>query len=138
MTEDEIREALREMRDIAVPPESLARVRLNLENRVRRRAVWRTSALLAAVSVTLLAAFLFVPKAGRRGAVAIPAVQPPPKVAVIDAPRPEKKRVEDAVPARIPTARVRHRTHRKAPAAMPVTIRIQTPDPDVLILLVGD
>jgi hypothetical protein len=50
MTEDEIRETLREMRDVPVPPDSLARVRLKLEHRIRRRSAWRTAACLVTVS----------------------------------------------------------------------------------------
>lgn len=138
MTEDEIREALREMRDVPVPPDSLARVRLKLEHRIRRRFAWRTAAFLVTVSVTLLVVALIVPLGRRRPPVANPAVQLQPKMAVIEAPKPDRKPVEDAMPAQIPIMHVHHRAHRKARATAPVTIRIQTPDPDVLILLVGD
>jgi len=138
MTEDEIREAFREMRDLPVPPDSLARVRLELEHRIRRRSAWRTAAFLLTASAALLAVFLFGPLAHRRTPVANPAAQRQPKMAVIEATRPEQQPAKDALPASIPIVRAHHRLRRKAPAAAPVTIRIQTPDPDVLIVLVGD
>jgi hypothetical protein len=138
MTEDEIREALREMRDVPVPPDSLARVRLKLEHRIRRRFAWRTAAFLVTVSVTLLVVFLVGPLGHRRVPVASPAVQRQRKMAGVEAPRPDRHPLKEAMPAQIPIVHVHHRAHRKAPAAAPVTIRIQTPDPDVLIVLVGD
>ena len=138
MTEDEIRETLREMRDVPVPPDSLARVRLKLEHGIRRRFARRPAAFLVTVSATLLAVFLFGPVVHRRAPVANPAAQRQPKMAVIEATRPEQQPAKDALPASIPIVRAHHRLRRKAPAAAPVTIRIQTPDPDVLIVLVGD
>ena len=138
MTEDEMRQILREMQDITVPPDSLARVRLNLEGRIRRRYGWRTAGFLAALSAALVALVLFGPITPQRVPVRNPPVQRHSKIAVVDAPRAGNEPVENAEPELVPAVRVRHKAHRKAPAAAPVTIRIQTPDPDVVILLVGD
>ncbi len=55
MNEQEIRNLLREMRDEPVPVDSLVRVRLRLDDRIRRRARWRIGAWAMACASVLLA-----------------------------------------------------------------------------------
>src|SRR5437899_3126399 len=76
MTEDEIRELLREMGDEPVPADSLRRVRLGVAERTRPRTKmwwWRGAAVLAAAAcVSLLILWWRVPTPARR--LAPPAV----------------------------------------------------------------
>jgi hypothetical protein len=160
MNEDQIRELLHEMRDDPVPPDSLARVRAAVAQRQRRRVpwfrAWRVAATLMAAASA--AAVFLVLRSG--SAVQAPA---PPAVAVQAAP--EVPKVDPAPvskPVRVVERPVRHLVKRAmrrpraepplpiAPAAVTpplvaptraeddVLIRIETPDPDVVILLVGD
>jgi hypothetical protein len=133
MNDDRMQELFREMRDEPVPPDSLARVRMKVAERTARaphRVMWwRWAAGLAAVVAALL--FVFWPKpAPRPVEVAKKAIELPPPV------------IETRVIADPPVVRP-VRAKRAAPAAKPaprgaVAIRIETPDPDVVILLLGD
>jgi hypothetical protein len=124
MTEDEMRDLFREMREEPVPADSLARVRQGVEQRRRRAAPWKILAALAAAAC-IVAGFLIL-RPGKP-------VQP--------ASLPEIAQVTAAAPAEIPVPpapkakRARRRTPRAQ--AVPVLIRIETPDPDVVILLVN-
>ena len=62
MTEREIQDLLREMRDEPVPADSLARVRVGVENRTVRRRWWKLAAPLA-LAGCVVAGFLLL---GRR------------------------------------------------------------------------
>jgi hypothetical protein len=56
MNEQEIRNLLREMRNEPVPLDSLVRVRLRLDDRIRWRTRWRIGAWAMACASVLLAA----------------------------------------------------------------------------------
>jgi hypothetical protein len=134
MTEDQIRELLREMRDEPVPPDSLARVRLGVAERGRARPGWRVAAGLLAAACLVLGALLFRP--------AVPARKPTPAVIArqADVPilRPVQARAADSVkkPRKRPAAHSREQPKRAAPPPG-VLIRIENPDdPDVVILFV--
>jgi hypothetical protein len=141
MNEDRIRELLREMRDEPVPADSLARVRLAVAQRTRRAWRWRLlTPALAATAVIALTVWLRTPQS-------LP--QPAPQVVAREqAPPPEPPEPRASVPARPPLRRPERRLVKTAPAAKPervaepaeadVVIRIETPDPDVVLLLIGD
>jgi anti-sigma-K factor RskA len=125
MTDHQIRELLREMRDEAVPADSLARVRMGVEERTagRRRRWWIPVIALAAVAVLALALFLRHP--------ARPISSPVPVVAKVT--RPEPKPV--AAVTRPPVLRPRAKPVRKV-EAVSTAIRIETADPDVVLIMV--
>jgi hypothetical protein len=129
MTEDEIRDLFREMRDEAVPADSLALVRLRVDDRIRRRGRWKVVAWMSACAVVALATLLIQPRTAiRKTATAQMAARTP------DAPSIEVPQVTQP-----PTVRpaIRRKRRRAEPPSQPVLIRIETPDPDVVILLVS-
>jgi len=123
MTEDEIRSLLREMREEPIPADSLARVRLGVEKRSGKRSGWKWVVPLA-LAATVVAGFLLLrlAKAPVRPVESAPIevaqVQPPPETPVRAAPHSKRVRPEQV-------------------KAVPVLIRIETPDPDVVILFVN-
>jgi hypothetical protein len=134
MTEDQMRELLREMRDEPVPPDSLVRVRMAVDRRVERGRAgsrWKFVAALLAAACLVLGVWMFRP------------VAPPPKPAPemiarqIEAPALEPTQLE--VPA--PVKKVRKKAVLPVRAAAPpsdVLIRIENPeDPDVVLLLLN-
>ena len=134
MTEDEIRQLFREMSDEPVPGESLRRVRLAVAERTRPRigTRWRSAAVLAAAAcVVLLILRLREPA---------PVLRPVPLVIAREQVVPPKEPAP--LPARVPRKpqpsmrAVAQRGVERIPATF--VIRIETPDPDVLILLIGD
>lgn len=135
MTEEEIRDLFREMREEPVPADSLVRLRTKLAERTGAR-VWlrrRTAALV--FTAACLALFgLFWPSV---------TVEPPkaPEVSERPADLPiDRQRPAFAPPIARPKA-VRHRISRPehpSPEQTPLLIRIETPDPEVVILLVGE
>jgi hypothetical protein len=135
MTEDQIRELFREMRDEPVPPDSKARVRMALAERtqswpekLRRR--WKWMAALAPVCLLLVALFTWQKKVD----MPPPPAAPAPSVAVVEAPAPI------VAPPRPPIVHARHRAARpprQVASNGASLIRIETPDPDVVILLIG-
>jgi hypothetical protein len=133
MTDDQIRDLLREMREEPVPADSLALVRLKVADRMRRRVRWKIGAWAVACATVLLAA-LFTWQGGT------PAQRP-----AADAPGAVAHRQEalpEEPPPAIPPPAVRHairRTPRRVDRAPEsVTIRMETADPDVVILLVSN
>ena len=133
MTEDEMRKLFREMRDEPVPADSLARVRASVDQRIHQRpwlSVWKIAAALV-MAGCIVGAFLLL-RPGK--SVPIEQVSPPEIAQVLPVP------MESAAPPKIPV-RVASRPRRARPRAVvegvPVSIRIETPDPDVLILLVN-
>ncbi len=119
MTDDGIRELLREMRDDVVPADSLARVRARVEERTgagRRR--WWLVLVFAAVL-----AMVFWPYRPEQ-----PVVKVAREVPVITPPAPKPAAVV-AKPARVAKRLPK-------PAAEASTIRIETPDPNVVLIFV--
>jgi hypothetical protein len=125
MTEQEMREVFREMREEPVPADSLARVRMGVEQGVGKRRRWKFAVPLVAAGC-IVAGFLFlrptkVPvRTVEPAQIEIAKVQPPPEMPVRTAPRPRRVR------PRLQQAKT-----------VPVLIRIETEDPDVVILLVN-
>ena len=143
MTEDQIRDLLREMRDEPVPAESVRRVRQAVFEGIQARSWirvlfgrWRSAAALAGV---VCIAFLIV-----WTRVTVPSHKPvPPVVARRQVPAPSELAPPQAGLHRTVRPAVRSRVKRaqraesvNAPSA-DVLIRIETPDPDVVILLIG-
>jgi len=134
MNEYEIRDLFRELRDEPVPLESLVRVRMRVEDRIRRRAPWRLAALTGAFAAMAIAAFLDEMRPAMRKTTSAPIVMRQP------APGPPPA---EALPDNLPLT-IRPAIERKAPKPRPAprahvaSIRIETPDPDVVILLVGN
>jgi len=127
MNEQEMRELFREMRDEPVPADSLARVRLGLEKRVDQRlgqrSWWKFVVPLVAAGC-IVAGFLLLRPA--KTPVRSIEIAPPEVAQVIPPPEPPVRAVS------------RPRRGRPAPVAgVPVLIRIETPDPEVVILLVN-
>ncbi len=121
MTEQEMRDLFREMRDEPVPADSLARVRARLANRAPRRHWW-ILVPAAAVALSIVSVVMFRPA---------PPPIPGPVIVAKTAPPPVK-----IAPVQIPPRPKRARP--KPVAAVPVSmIRIETPDPEVVILLVN-
>jgi hypothetical protein len=134
MNEQEIRNLLREMRDEPVPVDSLVRVRLRLDDRIRRRARWRIGAwAMACASVLFAALFAWqgrqVHDMPRGEAERLPIVRSA-------RPRPEELRLATAPPAVRPA--IRRAPHRVRREPQPAVIRMETADPDVVILLVSE
>jgi hypothetical protein len=122
MTEDDVRQLLQELGEEAPPADSLVRVRQRVAERTAagRRRVWWWPAVAAAVAgVCLLVVVLSGPEPQPR----MPA--PPPVVAVVEPP---------PAPAPQPQSRVA----RKPPKRDGLVIRMETNDPDVVILLIAD
>jgi len=130
MSEDEIRDLFREMREEPVPADSLARVRLGLSDRIRRRARWKAAAWVVACAVVVLAGFLMRPWVATNKRVDAPVVargrETPPQ---------ELPLFTSRLAVRPAIQRTRRPPRRTSEA---VTIRIETPDPEVVILLVGE
>jgi hypothetical protein len=132
MNDEQLRDLFREMRDEPLPADSLARVRGRVAERVAqpaRRPFWLQWQLLAAggIAVALLVVLLSKPDPQPQPLVVAkqesrPA--PPPPAIVKEAPAPKPK------PAQ---ARVRPR-----PPKQDTLIRLETPDPNVVIFLVAD
>jgi anti-sigma factor RsiW len=141
MTDDEVRSLLRSLRDEPVPADSLARVCLAVAERSeaaksRRRFVlpWKFVGLLASAALTILAVVLFSPTRQttppaakiRQEVVTTKEVPPPPIVNV----EPQKP---------VMGATKSNKTRRDAkPKSKDMVVRIETADPDVVILLIGD
>ena len=136
MKEDQLRELFLEMRDEPVPADSQVRVRMAVAERThswreRMRRYWMVAAVLVpALAVMTLAVW----RPAQPVAVPLAAAKP-------TAVKPVEPDVAVETPAVLPprVVRVRHRIvklpARQSEAA--VLIRIETPDPDVVILLVG-
>jgi len=127
MTDDGLRGLLREMREQPLPADSLARVRMRVAQGVQRRRRWK------------IGAFVLAPVCALAIALALRSPAPPQ----LRLPGLPPVRVEPAVMRTEPPPGVRRNAVRRKPVARrpaepPVLIRIETPDPDVVILLVGN
>jgi hypothetical protein len=134
MNEQEIRSLLREMRDEPVPVDSLVRVRLRLDERIRRRARWRFGGwALACASVLLAALFAWQGMPVREAPRGRPDRLP-------DARRQEAQPEELPLTIARPAVRpaIRRTPRRVAREPQSVVIRMETADPDVVILLVSE
>ena len=132
MTEQQIRDLLREMHEDGVPVDSLARVRQSIEERTqqarRMRWLWSPWSIAALAAAAVCVILILWP----RTPVKVPAAPLVPReTAAVQAPK-------EQPPAPAPPV-VRSAQHKRmAPkTAENLTIRIETPDPDVVILLVG-
>ena len=144
MNEDQIRELFREMREEPVPADSQTRVRMEAARRIaegrKMWAWWRWGAVAAAVACAVLVVVMVkqrpqVPPAPPVAAIQPVPVAPPPVIAPPELPtRARKTRPE--VMARTERQAVRPRV--KDSNLSNVVIRIETPDPNVVILLIGD
>jgi hypothetical protein len=150
MTEDQIRDLLREMRDEPIPPDTRVRVRAAVVERIQSgswasifHGPWRTVAvLLAMTSIVAVLLFMRPSRAVHEPSPGVAARQPdgrfegatPPEKTM---PAPVRLLHRAKHPARRMVQPAPHR--QEAPAAGDgVLIRIETPDPDVVIVLVGD
>jgi hypothetical protein len=125
MTEQEMRELFREMREEPVPADSLARVRVVVDRRIARRDWWKLAIPLA-VAGCIVAAFLMLR----------PAKTP---VRTIEVVQPEIAQVlpQSELPVQTALRPKRSRPRPRPVEGEPVLIRIETPDPEVVILLVN-
>ncbi|MDP9171540.1 MAG: hypothetical protein M3N54_13055 [Acidobacteriota bacterium] len=131
MTDDEIRGLFREMRETPVPADSLVRVRSGLESRMGRRRWWKLAAWVAAPAVVLLAGVVFRPA---------PVVQRAAPEAVIAHRVDPPQTAVNEMPRTAPRHSI-HRARRTLPSpkpTVPIVIEIETPDPDVVIRLIGE
>jgi len=124
MTERDMREVFREMREEPVPADSLARVRSGVEQRIGKRNWWRFAVPLALAGCAVAGFLLLRP-------VKAPAIVEQPGAPVIAQVLPAVE-----IPAR-PAPRPKRARPRPVVKGVPVSIRIETPDPDVVILLVN-
>src|SRR5689334_612630 len=127
MTEQEMQDLFRGMRDEPVPADSLARVRMGVEGRIRNRLWWKSAVALVAAAC-IVAGFMFL----RPARTPVRTVEPAPlEIAQVQS---------TPQPTPAPPVRTVSRTRRTRPRPIenvPVLIRIETPDPDVVILLVN-
>jgi hypothetical protein len=151
MTEDQIRDLLREMRDEPIPPNTRVRVRVAVAERIQSgswvnmfHGRWRIVAvLLATVSITA-ALLLLRPSSplqeptARRAAhqpdAQVERAAPPKKLA----PTPPAEAQKAKHPARRMVQPIPPDVQESPGGRIDVLIRIETPDPDVVIVLVGD
>jgi hypothetical protein len=132
MTEEEMRSLFREMRDEPVPADSLARVRMGVKRGIGKKSWWKFAVPLA-VAACVVAGFFLLRPAKAPLPIEQPIEQPSTPVIAEVLPPPELP-IHTAQTAPRPK-RVRLRPQRME--VVPVSIRIETSDPDVVILLVN-
>jgi hypothetical protein len=144
MNEDQIRELFREMREEPVPADSQARVRMEAERRIAEsRKVWswwRWGAVASAVACAVLVVVMVkqrpeVPLAPPVASIKPVPVASPPAIRAVE-PRTRTRKARPEVMARSEQKAVRARVTDSNVSN--VVIRIETPDPNVVILLIGD
>ncbi len=130
MTDEEIRGYLRQLRDESPPADSLARVRARVEDRiaVEGRGWFRWQWTVAVVASMVLVAVIWLRRPAVEKLVVIPPV-PRPVVAEIMPGPPEAAAVRKVV---------KRRVQKRAPAKESNVMRIQTEDPDVLLVFITD
>ena len=124
MTEEELRSLFREMREEPVPADSLARVRSGVEQRIGRRNWWKFAVPLALAGCAVAGFLLLRP-------VKAPVIVEQPSAPVVAQVLPAVE-----TPAR-PAPRPKRARPRPVVEGVPVSIRIETADPDIVILLVN-
>jgi len=125
-----MRELFREMRDEPVPADSLARVRTAVDLRIQKRPWlfgWKLAAALA-MAGCVVAGFVWL-----KQAKPVQQVSPPEIAQVLS---PVEIPALPEIPVR-PAPRPKRARPRPVVEGVPVSIRIETPDPDVVILLVN-
>lgn len=150
MKEERIHELFREMRDEPVPDESLQNVqqavteKIRLQRSAQKRWGWAIG-LAAAASLLIVALLWQSPKTNvkpKQAAIHSPA----PEVRQPATPRPEVAQVEKKVPS-VPLHQVKQKTFSKPEPQQieakkkpedSIMIRVETEDPNVVILLVGE
>lgn len=134
MTEDDIRGMLRELRDEAVPPDSLARVRLAVDRRRSEKSRWWPWVVALAGAVAMVFVAMLLRPVSQPG---MPVVGSGPAPAIAEA---QPKPVPPQLPKLAVAKKRRTRPHivSPAPVSAPLVVRIETEDPDVVILLIGD
>lgn len=153
MNEQQLRDLLRDLRDEPVPADSRARVRQAVTARIARPRVWWKPGLLAAAAVAGAVVVAILWPAAEEPAPTAPVVasRPEPAPAVPEAPPvPEAQPARVSVPAAdAPPAPAPRKPKPARPpvvnpepefittASPPMTIRIETADPEVVILLVN-
>jgi hypothetical protein len=143
MTEDQMRELLRELRDEPIPADSLARVRRGVADRTQATGWIRVLHSPSSIAAILLAAscLLFAILSLRRPT---PIARPAPPIVA----RQENAPANKPTPLVTTTRRLRRpqysavkptRLIENVSTTQPaVLIRIETADPKVVILLIGD
>jgi hypothetical protein len=145
MTEDQVRELFREMREDPVPPDSSARVRLAVAERRRNwaerlRGHWKiAAAVLVPMCAVLIAMLAREPARVLRPPAVVKPIAAEETATLTEIPVAEASAVRPHPVARRTIRTVtRMPGEQSAEGAVPgVVIRIETPDPDVVILLVG-
>ena len=130
MTEDDIRSVLRDMREDPVPPDSLARVRMAVNERLaaKSRMPWFAAVIAAA---TLAVFFLMLRP--RTASVPTVATRSAPVVA-----REAKRGTGHPIGTKSPRCEENQTAADCEAPDDPLVVRIETEDPDVVILLLGD
>lgn len=135
MTEDDVRDLLRELGDEPVPADSLLRVRLGVVERTQRRRWFAWWPLAAAVAACLVLFAVLRPKQ-----VALPQPVPAAVARVPERPLPSPELPQEPKLSRARVIKRQRLAVRAKSVTTPAadTIRIETPDPDVVILLTGE
>jgi hypothetical protein len=142
MTEDDVRALLHEMRDEPVPADSLARVRMAVSDRRRIEKAspglawsWKWLGLIATAVAVAVVAILLRP-AHRSNPKTIEVRNEPVTVPAPPLPATSPEHKGEAV--KVSTKRRQKVPRVKGARAGNLLVRIETADPDVVILLVGD
>jgi hypothetical protein len=133
MNEQEMRELFRDMRDEPVPADSLARVRASVDQRIHERpwmSAWKIAAVLAMAGCIVAGFLLLRPEKAVQPVQQLSAPEIAQVVPAVEIPVPPERSV-------VRVARAKHARPRPVVEGVPVSIRIETPDPDVVILLVN-
>ncbi|MBM3724639.1 MAG: hypothetical protein FJW40_04330 [Acidobacteria bacterium] len=142
MQENQLRDALRGLRDHPPPPDSLARVRLSVARRTAPAPIpWRVAAVLAALALIALLVTVRLPEAQTLTLTA----QAPPLIVspliISKAPplvAPVAGKAARSIPMRPTLAPRAAGTVRIETPHAAGTVRIETEDPEVVIYLIGD
>ncbi len=127
MTDDEIQRLLRDLRDEPVPQDSLARVRMRVTERTSQRG-WRVWWVPAMAVVWIVLTVMLWPRR------VIEPVAPPAPPVVVQAPAPAAA-VQPVVVAASKPTKIRPRA---GSASSHGSIRIETADPDVVLIFLTD
>lgn len=158
MKEDQIRDLFQKMRDEPIPTDSLHRVQQAVTEQIRPRPSlarrWGWAVGLATAAGLMLVAVLWNPKveekASQRAAVQQPVNQGPVSQRPADQQPVASSAAKEIVPARKPVQavqtarRVKPQQHRPPRQSLSkksedsIVIRLETEDPNVVILLVGE